>query len=93
VYFTRNLRPNAKLIQEALARDEDPSVTVPLGAKAKVTGGKCQWNFYISSLAHLFFTPGQAEILIDILPRNPEVIRIRCDYCWHQISVRYSHQG
>lgn len=42
VYFTRNLRPNAKLIQEALARDEDPSVTVPLGVEVKVTGGKGQ---------------------------------------------------
>jgi hypothetical protein len=42
VYFTRNLRPNAKLIQEALARGEDPSVTVTLGVEAKVTVDKGQ---------------------------------------------------
>ncbi len=42
VYLTRNIRPNAKLIVDALARGEDPIDTVPIGSGDKVQGGNGQ---------------------------------------------------
>ncbi|PMD37336.1 hypothetical protein L207DRAFT_74352 [Hyaloscypha variabilis F] len=35
MHFVRNIRPNAQLILDALARGEDPAKTVPVGSEGK----------------------------------------------------------
>ena len=42
MHFQRNIKPNSKLIIDALARGEDPLETVVLSGDGKIQGGKGQ---------------------------------------------------
>jgi hypothetical protein len=56
MHFVRNIRPNAQLILDALARGEDPAKTVPVGSEGKAGKGQTVVSaLNVSSSSHFLY--------------------------------------
>ncbi len=71
--FQRGIRPNAKLILEALERGEDPLETVPIGSEAKGAGAKGQIFYLQNHKITISFCSTEPEIDIDDSQRSKNV--------------------